>query len=44
MREKKTIREQIETPVKSVTVVLVFFGALLVVLWAIIAVTRFVLG
>jgi hypothetical protein len=44
MREKKTIREQIETPAKSVATVLLFFGALLVVLWGIIALTRFVLG
>lgn len=44
MRETKTIREQIETPAKSVAVVLLFFGALLVVLWALIALVRLILG
>lgn len=44
MRETKTIREQIETPAKSSAVVLLFFGALLVVLWGLIALMRFLLG
>lgn len=44
MREKKTIREQIETPAKSVVTVMLFFGALLVILWGLIALTRLVLG
>ena len=44
MREKKSIREAIGTPLRGVIVVLLFFGAMLMVLWTVIALVRFVLG